>query len=167
MVVLKKVLICYYTATGSTKEAAEEIAVTLRDNGHGVTVIPITEVDSVNQYDAVIVGAPINGMMWRPEAKEFVRKHREELSVKKTAYFAMSYIYRIGRAFWAKRIEKAFDESSKNARPVLTGVFGGVSGNGKLPLLMTFIFGVPKNASNDQRQPEIVRAWAKRLSAMI
>ncbi len=76
------VLVAYASRTGATAEIAERIAAELRADGHRVTVLPCSEVESVDQFDAVIVGSAIYFRQWMSAAGQFLRRHRRELAVR-------------------------------------------------------------------------------------
>lgn len=158
---MRKVLIAYVTKTGTTANAAEIIGSTLRDEGFDTTVTPIVDADSLDSYDSVIIGAPINGMAWHPDASAFVANHAEELSKKDVSFFLMSYIYFTGCNFWKKVISKAFDKLPQSIRPRTTGKFGGKVDK-DFPAFARFMFGVRKGTPTDMQDGEAVRQWAKK-----
>ena len=53
------VLVAYATRYGSTQEAAEAVAATLRERGLEAEVRPAREVRSLDGYNAVVLGAPL------------------------------------------------------------------------------------------------------------
>ena len=61
---MKKILIAYFTRFNSTLEAAALMAQTLREQGWDAEVKPLAAVSSLEGFDAVVIGAPINGMRW-------------------------------------------------------------------------------------------------------
>ena len=84
---MSKVLVTYSTNSGSTGEVAEAIAAEINQNGHTAEVKQMDEVDHLEMYDAVVVGAPMI-FGWHNTARNFVKKHQSELAAKKVAYFA-------------------------------------------------------------------------------
>lgn len=160
---MKRVLIAYASKQGSTKEVAESMAEILKEETFEVDVKNMDAVASVNDYDCVVVGAPINGMKWVDDAVNFIGIHQMDLQDKKTAYFSLSYTAVLGRKMWRKQIAKAFDMVSKQVAPVKTGVFGGKV-DGELPGVLRFVFGVPKGTPNDQRDWTQIETWTKDLS---
>ena len=84
---MSKILVTYATNSGSTAEVAGAIAAELGQGGHTAEVRPIAEVKSLDEYDAVVVGAPMI-FGWQNSACRFVRRNQAELAGKKTAYFA-------------------------------------------------------------------------------
>lgn len=162
----KRVLVTYKTQTGSTRDAAEVIAAVLAAQGFETTISATTEAGQLDRYDTVIVGAPINGMQWLPEAVEYIRKHATELAHKKTAFYCMSYIHQTGSSFWRKVIEGVFKPAKAIVNPVDTAIFGGRIGE-PLPAPMRFIFGIPKNAPIDLWEKDAIADWAQKLAATL
>ena len=163
---MNKILITYITKTYTTKDAAVEIAGVLEENGFETEIIPIADVIKIEDYDAVIIGAPINGMNWHPDAAAFVEKYRNELSRVPTAYYFMSYILFQGCNFWKKIILKSLDKVGKLVKPVKTGMFGGKLGK-EFPAFARILFGVKKNSPIDLTDNIEVRKWATELVALI
>lgn len=82
---MKRVLIAYATNAGSTVEVAQAVAEVLGQAAQ-VDLRPLTEVNSVVDYDAVVVGAPMI-LGWHRAAQQFIRRHRRVLAGKRVAYF--------------------------------------------------------------------------------
>jgi len=70
-----KILVAYISKTCTTEEIAKRIGEILSAKGSGnkydVEVAPIDAVGSVQGYDRLILGSPINGMKVLPQFKEF------------------------------------------------------------------------------------------------
>lgn len=84
---MSKILVACSTNSGSTTEVAEAVAAELNQAGHAVDVRLMKDVESLGGYDAVVLGAPMI-FGWQDTARQFVKKHKAELAVKKTAMFA-------------------------------------------------------------------------------
>jgi menaquinone-dependent protoporphyrinogen oxidase len=76
------VLVAYSSKRGSTAEIAETVAATLRREGLGVCLEPVEGVDSLDPYDAVVLGSAVYMKRWRGDAKHFLKKHRKALKQK-------------------------------------------------------------------------------------
>jgi menaquinone-dependent protoporphyrinogen oxidase len=163
---MKKLLVAYVTKTGSTKQVAEEVGKVLGAKGFGVDVLPLADVKDLAAYSVVVIGAPVNGMQWHPDAKRFVRERQAELASKPTAYFLLSLVYGAGRESLRKRIPGCLTASSALVAPVRTGVFGGVI-EGEAPLILRLIFGIKKGGPRDTRDWAAIRRWAEELAGTV
>jgi menaquinone-dependent protoporphyrinogen oxidase len=86
-----KILMAYATAHGSTGEVAEFIARTLRTYNVDVDVKNVTDLASLPEYDAYILGSAIHGSMWLREMSVFARHNQNQLA-RKPAYFWVTCI---------------------------------------------------------------------------
>jgi menaquinone-dependent protoporphyrinogen IX oxidase len=82
----KKILITYTTNAGSTAAVAETIAAELNQNGAQVDLRRLEEVTSLEEYTAVVIGAPMI-VGWHRAALKFVKTHQQALSHVPVAYF--------------------------------------------------------------------------------
>jgi menaquinone-dependent protoporphyrinogen oxidase len=82
----QKILVAYATNAGSTVEVAEAIRDELASQGGVVDLHPVGEVTSVDEYSAVVVGAPMIAG-WHRDALRFLRRHQSTLSKMPVAYF--------------------------------------------------------------------------------
>ena len=77
---MTRVLIGYASKHGSTAEIAEVIADMMRASGLQVDCRPLSEIDSLKDYDAVVRGCALYINAWRHEARRFLHQHADELS---------------------------------------------------------------------------------------
>ncbi|WP_406490040.1 flavodoxin domain-containing protein [Streptomyces phaeochromogenes] len=85
---LSKVLVAYGTTNGSTARIAEAVADVLRKEGLTVEALPARSVDSVEAYDAVVVGGGLYAGRWHRDARRFVRRHRRALTGRPLWFFS-------------------------------------------------------------------------------
>lgn len=85
----KSILLAYATRFGSTQEAAEIIADTLRQAGLRVDLQPMREVKSLEHYDAIVLGAAIYNAKLHSDAHEFISQHKESLIQRPVAIFSL------------------------------------------------------------------------------
>jgi menaquinone-dependent protoporphyrinogen IX oxidase len=83
---MSKILVAYTTNSGSTAEVATEIGKELAINGRQVDVRRLEEVTGLDDYDAVVVGAPMI-LGWHSAALKFIKQNQTALTHKKVAYF--------------------------------------------------------------------------------
>jgi len=157
---MKKLCIAYVTKTNTTKEIAEEIGKIAREKEWTVKVLPLTAVADLREYDAVLIGAPINGMQWLPPAVEFVEKHQNVLAERPTSYFLVSYLMNSGAKMWKKTIDKSLNKVSELVQPFMIGKFDGRVEDefGTIPRLL---FGLKKDTPLDLRDWDQIRRWSK------
>ncbi len=156
---MKKLCIAYVTKTNTTKEIAEEIAKVARDKDWEVKVLPLSAIASLEDFDAILICAPINGMQWLPPAVEFVEKHQKALNEIPTAYYLVSYLMNSGAKMWKKTINKSLNKVSELVQPIKIGKFDGRVEDefGTIPRLL---FGLKKDTPLDLRDWDAIRAWA-------
>lgn len=165
----RPILVTYATRSGSTAGVAETIAQTLRETGATVELRPIEAVSDIAPYSAVVLGSPIQGREWLPEAIQFVRTHQAALARKPFATFTLCMAmamdgaeqYRQGVAEWLAPVRRL-------AAPVSEGIFAGVLDIRKVPTLgyrIAFRLAVLAGAwkEGDHRDWNAIRAWAKGL----
>jgi menaquinone-dependent protoporphyrinogen oxidase len=75
-----KILVTVASRHGATKEIAEAIARELAERGLEVTVSPVQEVDSIQGYDAVVLGSAVYLGKWMKPAKAFAAREAAGLS---------------------------------------------------------------------------------------
>lgn len=145
---MKKVLIAYISKTNTTKEIAEHIKVALQTEEVSVDVLSFNEIKNIEDYSAVIIGSPINGMMWLPQATAFVESNKEELNKVPTAYYFVSYLFKDGRKMWQKAIDKSLNKASQIVKPVAVGRFSGRVDK-KFPMFFAWVFGIKRDLPLD------------------
>jgi menaquinone-dependent protoporphyrinogen IX oxidase len=150
------------TKTGTTKKAAEIIKEELKKNQIDVDVLELSTVDSLNVYDTIIIGGPINGMQWLPEIKSFINKNEEVLNNKNIACFALSYVITDGRQFWQKRINKNFNNICRLINPFEKIIFGGKIDK-PMSGIPRFIFGLSKDSPLDYTDDKKIRRWSNKI----
>ena len=150
---MEKVLIAYYSKTGSTKDTGEYIKKTL-EKDYIVDIKEINAIKDFQGYSKIILGAPINGMQIVPQMKNFIEKHHESLRMIPNYFYALTYAYNHGRKF----VKKGIDKDLKNlTSPIQSKVFviGGVADK-PMPKPMAFIFGLKSDEPLDNRDFSVV-----------
>jgi len=151
------ILVAYASRHGATREIAEAVAEAL----HGQAV-PAHEVESLDGYEAVVLGAAL--YIGRPcgEARRFLRTHRRALSERPVAVFGSGPL----------KLDDAEVESSRRQleralarfpelRLVAVDVFGGVL----RPAELRFPFN--RMREGDARDWDAIRAWAEHVGGLL
>ena len=158
------ILVAYATRYGSTQEVAETVAATLRECGLAVDIQPMREVRTLDQYRAVVLGAPLYMFHWHKDARHFLSRHREALSGRPVAIFALGPINNEEKEFQGSR-EQLDKELAKFPwlKPLALEIFGGKFDPAKL----RFPYNMPalkKMPASDIRDWTAIRAWANTLA---
>jgi len=161
---VKKVLVAYRSKTGSTAEVAAAIGKALAEKGLEVEVLGMDEVRSLEGYSAAVLGSPINGMRWQPEAASFVSTNAAALRAMPVALFYLSYIeFADGRPMWIRAIKKGMDALAASVGAFAVRGFGGRIETA-FPAFARFLFGTRADAAPDLRDWDAVRSWAAELA---
>jgi menaquinone-dependent protoporphyrinogen oxidase len=166
---MSKILVTYASRAGSTTGVAERIGKVLTKLGEEVTLKPMTEVNDLKEYDAIVAGSAIQAASWLPEAMDFIRKNQEVFMEKPCATFsvcmtmAMSKAekYRAGVVEWLTPVRAL-------TNPVSEGIFAGAldlkkvkSASDRFKFRLSILFGVWQ--SGDHRKWDKIEQWASRL----
>ena len=168
-----KVLVAYASKYGSTQEVAEAIAATLRESGLVVDLEPIREVKTLEEYTAVVLGAPLYMFHWHKDARRFLSRHREALTKRPVAIFALGP-FNDEEKEW-KEVRAQLDKELAKF-PWLTSmaieIFGGKFDPAKLRFPDNIIASLPANPlhkmpASDIRDWTVIRAWASNLATQL
>jgi menaquinone-dependent protoporphyrinogen oxidase len=163
---MNRVLVAYTTKTGTTRNYAEVLSSTLKDQGLEVDVKSLTEASNLDGYDAVLIGSPINGMQLVPDATSFLAANQARLAGKKTAVFSVSYMHGKARLLWNKAIEKSTAKAAATAGASDWKVFPGRIDK-PMPGFARFLFGFPADLPVDRQDPGMARVWATGLAGSL
>ena len=125
-----KILVAYASRHGATAGIAERIAETLERSGLDVTLQPVENVGSVDQYDAFVVGSAAYMGGWLGDATTFVRRHRDLLAGRPVWLFSSGpvgteTVDAKGRDQLKASEPKEFEEFARTIQPREQRVFFG------------------------------------------
>ncbi|MDI9644734.1 MAG: flavodoxin domain-containing protein [Candidatus Verstraetearchaeota archaeon] len=180
---MKSALIVYGTRTGTAAATAQEIAEEFQRLGVEVKVADAKKekVESIDQYDLVVVGSGIQMGKWTGEADSFLKRFRKELKEKSVALYvncgSAAEAMNVGKPEVAANAREKYLEE-KAARhgltPVALGFFGAIYDFNRMPWIMRkgMEHERPKLAAAyretapgvyDTRDLEGIKAWARGL----
>jgi menaquinone-dependent protoporphyrinogen IX oxidase len=86
---MPKALVVYGTRTGTAAITANEVAQTLQKQGIEAKVLNAKKekIQSIAEYDLIVVGSGIQIGRWTGEPEDFLKKFQKELAKKKVALF--------------------------------------------------------------------------------
>ena len=162
------ILVTFSTIYGSTREVAEQVAATLREQGLAVDLQPIKQVRSLDQYRAVVLGAPLYMFHWHKDALNFLSKHRTALAQKPLAIFALGPLNNVEKEFQEARaiLDKELAKFTWLA-PVTIEIFGGKMEPAKFRFPHNLIPAMNKMPASDIRDWATIRTWASNLSTKL
>lgn len=165
---VKNVLVAYASRSGSTAEIAEEIAGKLGEFGLDVDCVPTDEVESLDPYDAVVLGSAVYIRHWHREARKFLRRHGEGLSTRPFWVFSSGPVGEPGGAadpVWVEPTRIVARVEELGAREHV--VFGGrLPTDPRNPLERSLVARTP-NRYRDRRDWREIRAWASRIAGQL
>jgi menaquinone-dependent protoporphyrinogen oxidase len=160
------VLVTYATRYGSTQEVAEAVAATLRERGLEVDLQPMQQVRTLDQYRAVVLGAPLYMFHWHKDALHFLSQHRAALTARPVAIFALGPFHTDEKEFQGSR-EQLEKELAKFPwlTPGAITIFGGKFDPEKLTFPHNLVPALKKMPASDVRDWTAIHAWASDLVA--
>ncbi len=190
---MKKILVAYASMAGSTAEVARVVGEELARGGSQVDVLPLDQVQSLEGYAGVVVGAPLI-LGWHRDALRFLRKHRKDFEQIPLAVFAMALsLIKTGEMSLNgvpvtidEKLPKVPEQAGKlnfreryarlsnyltpiltaihPVKPVSIGFFSGRLEYGRLKVwAVLFVMLVIRARAGDQRNWPAIRAWAAGL----
>jgi menaquinone-dependent protoporphyrinogen oxidase len=155
-----RILVCYGSKRGGTAEIAGIIARTLAARGFQVDLHPASESESVDGYDAVVVGGALYMSRWHRDARRFVRRHTQQLRARPVWLFSSGPLD--DSATW-NEVPPVDQVQRLMAR---IGAQGHITFGGRLlPDAKGFIASkMACSLAGDWRDPRIIRAWAEGMA---
>lgn len=83
-----RVLVAYGSKRGGTEGLARAVAEGLTDAGHAVDVRSAGDLETLDRWDAVIIGGALYAWHWHRNARRFVKQHVEELQQRPVWFFS-------------------------------------------------------------------------------
>jgi menaquinone-dependent protoporphyrinogen oxidase len=160
------VLVAYATRYGSTQEVAESVAATLRERGLAVDIEPMRQVRTLDQYHAVVLGAPLYIMRWHKDAIQFLGRHHAALMQRPVAIFALGPFHAEEKEF--QEVRGQLDKELAKfpwLTPAAIEIFGGKFDPEKLTFPHNLVPALKKMPASDIRDWTAIHAWASDLAA--
>lgn len=158
----KRILVGYYSKTGTTAEIAQRIGSILESRGNEVRVAPFSEIESLQGYDRLVAGAPINGMKIVPPFDEFMSGGLVPAGFP-VDIFIVSYLFEKGRPLFRKAIAKDADRAKARYAASSAQIFAGRLPSA-LPTFARIAFGTPADLPLDIRDWGKIEAWANSIA---
>lgn len=163
------ILVAYATQTGATKEVAEAIAATLREQGLAVDLQLARDVKSLAGYGAVVLGAPLYMARWDKDALNFLSRHKNALPALPVAIFAGGPFGTADEKVWQEVRQQLDRQLAKFAwlTPIAIEMVGGRFDHARLRFPWNLVPGLKQVPASDLRDWTAIRAWAIKLAAQL
>lgn len=163
------ILVAHASRHGATQEIAARIAGRLADAGLAAELRRVDEVEVLDDYDAVVFGAPVYDQSWPPEANDFVAEYREALSARPL------WLFSVGAFGDTKRLIGPLTHKEPSGiagiradlRPREYRVFQGVIRKHQWPFWSRLFFHAFGGRFGDHREWDTIDAWADRIAAAL
>jgi menaquinone-dependent protoporphyrinogen oxidase len=83
-----KVLVCAASKYGATSEIAQAVADVLAERGCQVTVLPPEKADTVEEFDAVVLGSAVYMGQWMKPARQLAARSGDALAARPVWLFS-------------------------------------------------------------------------------
>jgi menaquinone-dependent protoporphyrinogen oxidase len=159
-------LVVYASRHGATAEIAARIAARLVDSGASVDLRPADEIETLDAYDAVVLGAPVYDQSWPPEADAFVARNRNALAARPLWLFSVGSFgdtkHLIGPLTYKE--PRGIEGIRAELRPREYRVFQGVIQKHQWPFRSRLFFHAFGGRFGDRRDWPTIDAWADRIA---
>ena len=149
------------------------MAATLREHGHTVDLYPMPAVQTLEGYQAVVLGAPLYIGRWHKDAQHFLAQHRDALTQRPVAIFTLGPI-QTDQQEWDDVRTQLAQEMAKMPwlQPVASELFGGRYEPATLRFPDNVLAWLPASPlhelpANDARDWDAIRAWANGLAVKL
>jgi menaquinone-dependent protoporphyrinogen oxidase len=160
------VLVVYASRHGATEGIAARIAKRLTDSGVAVELRRVDQVEALDAYDTVVLGAPVYDQSWPPEAARFVHRHRDALAARPLWLFSVGSFGDTKRLIGPLTHKEPKDIAQICAaiRPREYRVFQGVIRKHQWPFWSRLLFHAFGGRFGDHRDWPAIDAWADHIA---
>ncbi|RYV49661.1 flavodoxin domain-containing protein [Pengzhenrongella frigida] len=156
-----RVLVTVASRHGGTREIGARVAERLRARGHDAEVLDPESVDSIDAYDAVVIGSAVYSAHWMPSAREFAQRFAAELLTRPVWLFSSGLATAPAAAANSPAetlaLIKAIDANGHRA-------FGGQLDRGVLNFAERAIIAAARGKEGDHRDMSAVDEWADQIA---
>lgn len=156
------VLVTTASKHGSTTEIGETIAATLERNGHTVETRAADRVQSLDQFDAIVIGAAVYAGRWVKDAHRFVDRFESELTARPLWVFSSGPTGTPPKPEPDEVVDLV--DVIERLTPRDTTVFGGKLDGDVLSFAERAIIRAVRAEEGDFRDWEAIQGWAEHIA---
>lgn len=166
---LASILVTYASRYGSTQEVAAAVTTMLREGGLEVDIQPMRDVQSLDGYDLVVLGAPLYIGHWHKDAQGFLSRHQQSLMQRQVAIFTLGPIESDEEEWEDVRVQLEHELAKYPwLKPVALELFGGKYDPATLRFPDSLLAKLPVSPlyqmpASDARNWTAIRAWVAKL----
>ncbi|MEY9964713.1 menaquinone-dependent protoporphyrinogen oxidase [Streptacidiphilus sp. MAP12-16] len=164
------ILVGYASAHGSTRQIAERIAERIRECGAKSDVRTVEEVQSLDGYDAFVLGSAVHNQSWLPAAVDFVQGNAAALADRPVWIFSVGMPAALRgpwKAFADKERPHILAQLDETLRPRDHQLFSGAIAREHLPLSGRLMFRAAGCHFGDFRDWDAIDAWARAVGRQL
>ena len=159
-----KVLVAVGSKYGATREIAQAIADVLKEHGCEAECLDARDVESLDPYDAFVIGSALYGGFWRRDASELVKDNVDLLRSKPV------WLFSSGPVGLPPRPEEARGEGESLTEKVGARAhmaFSGYLNAERLNFGERAIIRGLRASVGDYREWGLVKSWAREIGAQL
>lgn len=162
-------LIVYATRHGATAEIAMRIAERMGERGVAATACQVDVAERIEDYEAVVLGAPVYDQSWPPEANDFVSIHADALAARPFWLFSVGSFPDTARWFGplVRKEPRGISALLTRLHPRDYRVFRGVIEKEWWPIWSRAFFRLLGGRFGDHRDWMAIEAWADEISTAL
>jgi len=160
------VLVVYATRAGSTREVAQALTEVLRGHGLAVDLCPAKDVNSTENYSAVVIAVALYMGRMHKDVQRFLAAHRASLTKMPVALFVLGPVQKTEKDWESAR--QQLDKDLRNfpwLLPVDRHIVGGRFDPAKLGFPFNLIPAMRKMPASDALDWNLIREQADGLAA--
>ena len=161
----KRVLVAYASRHGSTKEIAERIADELSAMDTPATTAEMKSVSSVNEFDLIILGAPLYMGKLEKDFSRFISRFGSDLEKTQVAGFAVGLAPIKNESQAVQEAMDTLNAGFGSIKPVSVALFAGRLDPEKLSFISRKIIAMVKAPTGDFREWDKISAWAREIGS--
>jgi menaquinone-dependent protoporphyrinogen oxidase len=159
------ILVSYASKHGSTEGIARHIAARLAERGRDCVATAVSEVTTLEQVEAVVLGSAIYAGSWMKEASEFVDRHEQALSTMPVWLFSSGPLG--DRVTDEEEQPRQLADIRERIAPIDHRIFAGALDVAGLGFGERMLVKAVKAPDGDFREWDAIAAWADEIARAV